>query len=58
VAHAVFGGRKLSHAGKLYVFDAQTYFGVLEVESALDGRNLFETSYPTAGGCAHSESGA
>ncbi len=42
IAHAIFGGPKLTHAGALYIFDAQMYFGVDVVESALDGRNLFE----------------
>lgn len=42
IAHAIFGGLRLSHAGALYIYDAQTYFNTLIVESALDGRDLFE----------------
>lgn len=38
---AIFGGRELTHAAQIYIYDAQTFYGELVVESALDGRNLF-----------------
>lgn len=41
VALATFGGRELTHAAQVYIYDAQTFYGQLVVESALDGRDLF-----------------
>lgn len=41
MAHAVFGGRKLTDAGVGYIYSAQLHFGRLDVEGALDGRDLF-----------------
>lgn len=42
IAHAVFGGLKLSERAIGYIYSAQLHYGCLEVESALDGRDLFE----------------